>query len=251
MEWVDEGVIIGTRRHGEAGVIVDVFTRGRGRHLGIVRGGQSSRMRACLQIGNAVRATWRARLEDHLGAYQIEPVRFRAADLIQERGRLFAALAAAGHARLLPERDPHPDLFDAFEHVLETASLLDAAARLAWFEVQVLAELGFGLDLESCAATGASDNLVYVSPKSGRAVSAEAGAPYRAKLLTLPPFLADIHTTDADETDIAAAFRLTGHFLDRHLYTPRGIVPPVERAGLIQMITLGATAAEVRTAAAS
>ena len=241
MEWTDEGIVIGTRRHGEAGVIVDLFTETRGRHLGIVRGGQSARMRAALQIGNGVRATWRARLEDHLGAFSIEPVRFRAADLIQSPALLFAAQTAAAHARLLPERDPHPELLAWFDVVLAAETAMDAAMHLSRMEVQLLADLGFGLDLDQCAATGGSTDLVYVSPKSGRAVSAEAGAPYRGKLLALPAFLTgDDPARPIAPEDIASAFALTGYFLDRHVYGPRAIVPPTERGRLLRLVAADA-----------
>ena len=240
MEWADDGIILGTRRHGETSLIVEALTPARGRHLGIVKGGRSRRMRGTLQPGNRVRLVWRARLEDHLGTYQVEPLEDRAAELIENRAALAGFMTIAAHARLLPEREPSADLF---EHFAATYDLLPGALgaqAVAMFERDLLTALGFGLDLDACAATGTRDNLIFVSPKTGRAVSAEAGAPYREKLLPLPAFLrSDMPepggSTSADE--IADAYRLTGHFLLRHVWLPRNVAPPAERERYITQVT--------------
>jgi len=234
MEWRDEGLIIGVRRHGEGSAIVEAMTRAHGRHLGLVRGGRSARLRATLQPGNTVGLVWRARLDEHLGAYAVEPLTLRA-------GRLMAsALALAGInylatlIRFLPERDPHEEIYGMLERTLDDFDDAgEAAAHLVRFELAMLAELGFGLDLTRCAVTGGTTELVYVSPKSGRAVSRAAGEAWHDRLLALPGFLAEDRTeTSADE--LAAGFALTGFFLARHLFEQRGVVLPDTRAHFLK-----------------
>ena len=172
MEWTDIGIVLGARRHGEANAVVELMTRGHGRHLGLVRGGAGSRLKPVLQAGNRVSATWRARLDEHLGYYVVEAIDLRAAAFLSAAHALYGLNHLAALCRLLPERDPHAPVFDLLDHAIarlgEPAS---AAALVARFELHLLAELGFGLDLESCAVTGSAADLVYVSPKSGRAVS--------------------------------------------------------------------------------
>src|ERR1700761_1436559 len=191
MEWTDEGIVLGVRRHGESSAIVELLTRGHGRHLGLVRGGASSRMRPLLQPGNSVTAVWRARLGEHLGMYApLGGTRVRAATLLASSHAVDGVTHLAALARLLPERDPHEDIYETLEHTLDDFDDAGrAAVHLVRFELAMLAELGFGLDLENCAATGETTDLVYVSPKSGGAVSRTAGEPWRDRLLRLPPFL--------------------------------------------------------------
>src|SRR5690606_18447424 len=176
MEWSEEGVVLVTRRHGESSVILELFTRDRGRHLGPVRGGRSRRLRSALQPGNTVIATWRARLDEHLGNYTVEPAVQRAAMVIDHGLKLAGLSTLTAMAQLIPEREAHERLFDAFQIVLD-AFEDDAIwpALLVRWELGLLEELGFGLDLGTCAATGSQRDLVYVSPKSGRAVSREGG----------------------------------------------------------------------------
>jgi DNA repair protein RecO (recombination protein O) len=236
MEWTDDGIILGVRRHGESSVIVELMTPARGRHLGLVRGGASRRVKPFLQPGNSVRATWRARLDEHLGNYTIESTAQRADRLMESAAASYCMQTLAALLRLLPERDPHRPLYDALcliaDH-FEDPSI--AAPLLVRFELQLLAELGFGLDLGECAATGEADELVYVSPKSGRAVSQSAGEPWRDKLLPLPGFL-NGSGTSADAGAIAAGFALTGFFLSRRIYEPRGLALPEARAAFISAI---------------
>ncbi|MEM8877787.1 MAG: DNA repair protein RecO [Pseudomonadota bacterium] len=243
MEWRDRGVILATRKHGETSVIVEAFTENHGRHLGLIRGGRSRRMAATLQPGNQVDVVWRARLEDHLGAFTLESTRDRAAHLLDDRFALDGFLTLAAHVRLLPERDPHSDLFDQFETVLAVLGTEESGPMMACFEHDLLAELGFGLDLSECAATGLTDDLRFVSPKSGRAVSERAAAPYEAKLLPLPQFLVD-HVTGLiaegqlpASDELAESFRLTGYFLDRHVWQPRRLAPPAERLRFVSRAT--------------
>ena len=233
MEWRDEGLIIGVRRHGEASTIIEALTRAHGRHLGLVRGGRSARLRATLQPGNTIGIVWRARLDEHLGSFAIEPLALRAGRLMGSALALAGINYLAALVRVLPERDPHEAVYEAASLIAE--ALDDSALAptlIARFEAQILAECGFRLDLSRCASTGATDRLVYVSPKSGRAVSAEAGAPWRDRLLPLPPFLREGAPLEAQPSadEIADGFRLTGFFLARDLFALRG-EPLPELAG--------------------
>jgi DNA repair protein RecO (recombination protein O) len=222
MEWTDEGIVVGVRRHGEANAIVDVLTMAHGRHLGLVRGGAGARQRPILQPGNTVRVTWRARLDEHLGHYTVEGLRLRAASFLTLPHALYGLTHLCALARLLPERDPHPFLHDALDHLLEGLSETRAAVDVARFELHLLAELGFGLDLDACAASGVREDLIYVSPKSGRAVSRSAGEPWRDRLLSLPAFLLQADAPPASADDLSNGFALTGFFLSRHVLEPRG-----------------------------
>ena len=235
MEWTDDGIVLGTRRHGEANAILEVMTRDRGRHLGLVRGGGGSRLRPVLQPGNTVRVVWRARLDEHLGHYAVEPLRMHGASQLAAAHVVYGVIHLSALCRLLPERDPHPDVYDRLADILDhLEDPLAAATQLVRFELQMLAELGFGLDLTSCAATGARSELDYVSPKSGRAVSRGAGAPWQDRLLRLPAFLSDTVTPSLD--DIADGFALTGFFLARHVLEPRGLAFAEARAGFVAAV---------------
>jgi DNA repair protein RecO (recombination protein O) len=225
MEWTEEAVVLGVRRHGEANAILEAMTRAHGRHLGLVRGGAGSRMRPVLQPGNAVRVVWRARLDEHLGNYAVEGLRLPAGTFLASPHAVYGMTHLAALCRLLPERDPHPAVYDALAPIIE--HLQDGwmtAAQMARFELMLLAELGFGLDLARCAATGQEHDLTYVSPKSGRAVSHEAGAPWQDKLLRLPAFLQhDTESVQPTSADLADGFALTGFFFLRDVLQPRGI----------------------------
>jgi DNA repair protein RecO (recombination protein O) len=244
MEWTDEGIVLGVRRHGESGAIVELLTREHGRHLGLVRGGASSRMRPLLQPGNSVTAVWRARLDEHLGYYAIEGTRLRAATMLASSFAVYGVTHLASLARLLPERDPHQDIYDMVERILgDFDDPATAAMHMVRFELAMLAELGFGLDLENCAATGATSDLIYVSPKSGGAVSRQAGDPWRDRLLRLPPFLRadgdgeDLGGRNAlSDQDLQDGFRLTGLFLLRHVLEPRGQGHSDAREGFIHAV---------------
>ncbi|HHN66566.1 MAG TPA: DNA repair protein RecO [Thermopetrobacter sp.] len=232
MQWDDEAIIVSVRPHGETSALVEVFARRRGRWRGLVRGGRSRHRRPVLQAGNKVRATWRARLEDQLGSFAIEPVAQYAPRIWHDPAALAGLEALLFGLRLLPERDAHERLHAGACVVLERlAEDGPWPALLARFEMRLLAELGFGLDLSACAAGGAGP-LVWVSPKSGRAVSEEAGRPYADRLLRLPAFLHD-SAAPAAAADIRAAFALTGHFLNRHVLQPRGLTFPPGRARLL------------------
>ena len=233
MQWTDEGIVLGVKRHGEANAILDLMTRAHGRHLGMVRGGSGSRLKPILQPGNTVSATWRARLDDHLGNYTVEPVNLRAAGYFGAPHAIYGLTHLTALMRLLPERDPHESLYALLDLMLghlEEAQVI--APMVVRFELQLLSELGFGLDLAECVATGTTEDLVYVSPKSGRAVSREAGAPYAGRMLGLPAFLRDEREA-ASGKDVAEGFALTGFFLERYVLDPRGLLLGDERTHFI------------------
>jgi DNA repair protein RecO (recombination protein O) len=238
MQWVDEAIVLGVKRHGEASAILELMTREHGRHLGLVRGAAGARLRPVLQPGNRVSVTWRARLDEHLGHYAVEGLDLAAARFLDAGHALYGLTHIAALCRLLPERDPHPQIHATLDCVL--GALLDArlaGPRMARFELQLLAELGFGLDLESCAATGSTSELVYVSPKSGRAVSRQAGGPWHDKLLRLPAFLAEPEAAEEPSAaDLLDGFAMTGFFLQRHVLEPRGLTLPDARASFVSAV---------------
>jgi DNA repair protein RecO (recombination protein O) len=239
MHWSDEGIVLGARKHGETGVILELMTREHGRHLGLVHGGRSKRLQAVLQPGNTVEVTWRARLDEHLGTYQVEPGDLRAARFLGSPLALYGLSTLAALARCLPERDPHPALYETLTVLVGHLDDPDLAPALfVRFELAILAEFGFGLDLTSCAATGARDDLTYVSPKSGRAVSATAGEPYKDRLLPLPGFLIGRTTANRPTSrEVREGFTLTDYFLRQHVFEPRGQAPPEERARFVALAT--------------
>src|ERR1700723_2432825 len=236
MQWIDEGIVLGVRRHGESSVILELMTQARGRHLGLVRGGAGRRLRRVLQPGNSPPPPWRARRDDHLGNYAVEAINLRAAGYLDAAHAVHGITHLAALCRLLAEREPHVRMHGELSLILD---VLDDAATvapmIARFELAFLAELGFGLDLSSCAATGTADDLIYVSPRARRAVAAAAGAPYPDKRLTLPAFLSRA-VVAASAADLADAFSLTGFFLDRYAFAPRGLPVPDARARFVAAI---------------
>lgn len=219
MEWRDEGIVLRVRPTGESAAVVDLMTAAHGRHAGLVRSARSRRMQPVLQPGNTVDCVWRARLDEQLGLYRIEPLVSRAAALMESAVASFAAATLTAHMARLPERDPHPALYQLFalvmDHVSDPAL---AGPLLVRFELAFLEEQGFGLDLVRCAVTGAEEGLTHVSPRTGRAVCRQAAEPWLDRLLPLPRFLTDSgmnRPPDAD--DVAEGLRLTGHFLRLHM----------------------------------
>jgi len=248
VDWTDEGIVLAARPHGEGSAVVVLLTRGHGRHAGLVRGAFSGRARGLYQTGNRVTAEWRARLAEHLGNYVCELAEGHAAALLDDPLKLAGLTAACAVAEAsLPEREPHPRVHDglvALLNAMANPDLGDAwvAAYVRW-EVGVLADLGYGLDLESCAATGVNDDLAYVSPRSGRAVSLAAGEPYRDRLLPLPRFL--IGQTGAglggDSDDLFRGLALSGFFLERHVFATHGRQPPPARTRFVERFARGVT----------
>jgi DNA repair protein RecO (recombination protein O) len=237
MEWTDEGIVLGIKRHGEANAIVELMTREHGRHLGLVRGGAGSRMRPVLQPGNSLRAVWRARLDEHLGTFAVEGLQLRAGSFLTFSHAVYAVTHLGAMTRLLPERDPHENVFHCLQAILDHVDdAVLTAALVVRFEIALLTELGFGLDLERCAATGSSADLVYVSPKSGRAVSASAGEEWSDKLLRLPAFLRAEADTRPALRELGEGFALSEYFLARNVLEPRGLTMPEARHNFISAI---------------
>lgn len=238
MEWRDEGILLGIRRHGESAAIIDAFTLEHGRHLGLVHGGGSSKNAALLQPGAQLLLDWQARLSEHLGTFRVEPLRARAGVIIGDPVRLAALNTITTLlVALLPEREAHQKLYGACCVLLDELQDSDPRwpERYALWEVNLLAALGFGLDLKRCAATGAKRDLAYVSPKTGRAVSREAGGPWADRLLPLPLFL----TGEGRATigDVREAMRLTGHFLMQWVLPAMGVKElPAARGRLVEQL---------------
>ncbi len=225
IEWRDDGIVLAVRRHGEAHALLDVMTAGHGRWRALVHGGASRTKQALLQPGNRLALAWRARLADQLGRFSVEPAALHAGSIIGDPLRLKALLAALALVLgIVPERHPYPRIHAGLAALLELLAIdgappLRLGEGLVRFELGLLADLGFGLDLERCAVTGGRDDLVHVSPKSGRAVGRAAGAPWAHRLLDLPAFLRpDARGGPASGEELAQAFRLTGHFLARHAF---------------------------------
>lgn len=233
IDWSDRGIVLAVRAHGESGLLAVLLTREHGRHAGLLTHARGGRSRTAPQPGQLAAARWQARLADHLGRFTLEVERDFSAAVLDAPLRLAAlASAAALVDAALPEREPQPALFDA------SLALLGALAGPAWAEAYVLWELGllgalgFGLDLSACAVTGGSDDLAFVSPRSGRAVSAAAAAAFRDRLLTLPGFLAGRSGGGAEE--VTAGLDLTGHFLDRHVFGQRHRPIPAARTRFVE-----------------
>ena len=236
MDFTDEGILISARPLGEANSIAELFTRAHGRHLGLVRGGRSRRLRPLLQPGNVLSVTWRARLSEHLGSFAVELLDARAARVLDDEAALAAIGSLAALAKLLPERDPHSRLYAEALHMLRALDDTSAwPALLVRWELLLLQDLGFGLDLSACAATGVAADLSFVSPRSGRAVSRDAGQPYCNRLLKLPRFLLEEEPAPPPQ-DVAAGFALTGHFLERDVLGPQGLAMPQPRDRLIELL---------------
>lgn len=245
MDWSDDAAVLSVRKHGESGVIAQLLTRSHGRHAGLVRGGAGSKARGVYQPGNRVAAQWRARLNEHLGTYTCELLESNAAVLLQAPDLLAGLSAACATAEgSLPEREPHSAVFLGFTALIDALkAAIGQPARLSadrryWaeayirWELGLLGELGFGLDLTECAATGGNDDLAYVSPKSGRAVSLSAGAEYHDRLLPLPKFL--IEHGEPSDADFADGLKLTGYFLEHHVFAPQNRKLPAARERLAE-----------------
>ncbi|QQA42312.1 DNA repair protein RecO [Pelagovum pacificum] len=237
MQWRDSGVLLSRRSHGENGVIIEVFTEEHGRHAGLVRGGVSQKLAPVLQPGAQIDVTWTARLEEHLGAYRVEPIRSRAAMVMGDRLSLAGLNAICGLlAFALPEREAHEPLYERSITLLDLLGRTDAwpLAYLHW-ELALLEELGFGLDLTSCAATGEVTDLAFVSPRTGRAVSRAGAGEWKSRLLPLPAALRGEGPAPDDE--ILDGLRTTGHFLEHWLAPALGDRPvPAVRERLVGLL---------------
>jgi DNA repair protein RecO (recombination protein O) len=244
MEWKDEGLVIARRHHGESAAIVSLLTRAHGRHLGLVRGATGRRAAGLYEPGNLLRAVWRGRLEEHLGSYACEPVQSFAARVIDDALRLGALTSACAIIEVaLPEREPHEGLYTATLNLFNHLEDADWLAHYARWECQCLADLGFGLDLTHCAVTGSAEDLAYVSPRSGRAVSRAAGEPYADKLFRLPSFLAQDTTETVSPAAAVGALDMTGHFLERNVLAASDKPIPQARIQFIDRLRRSVTIA--------
>lgn len=235
MDWRDQGFVLSTRKHGETSVILEVFAAEHGRHSGVVRGGVSRKMTPILQPGGQLDLSWRARLADHIGSFNVEPMRSRAAALSDRFSLAGLNAVTALLAFCLPEREPHPELYAKSSQLLDLLGQDDLwpLAYLQW-ETALLTELGYGLDLTECAVTGSTEDLIYVSPKSGRAVSSMGAGEWADRLLPLPPILRG--EGDAPDEEILQALSTTGYFLSEKLAPDLGNKPlPEARARFIDL----------------
>lgn len=237
IEWRDEGAVLSSRPFGENAVILEVFTPTMGRHAGVVRGGASRKLAPVLQPGAQVAVAWKARLDQHLGAFTVEPIRSRAAQAMGDRLALSGLNAVCALlAAILPEREAHEPLYHRTIQLLDLLGQADLwpLAYLRW-EQALLEEMGFGMDLSACAVRGVNEDLAFVSPKTGRAVSREAAGAWADRLLLLPPVLAG--KGDADAAEIVKALVTTGFFIEKRLMRSLGERPvPAARQRLIEMI---------------
>lgn len=238
MEFSDDAYVLSARAHGDTGVVVELLTESHGRRAAYVAGGASRRMKPFLQAGARVEADFRSRTSDQLGSARLEPVGQGPAALFDDPLALIGLNAAAAVAQgALPEREAHPGAFHAFEALMGAFAWPEIwPAVFARFEAGLLDDLGFGLDLSKCGATGATDDLIWVSPRTGRAVSREAGAPYADKLLKLPPFMLGAQA-GLVEGDVRAGLDLTGHFLEQFVFHPQN--KPIPPARVWMMDKLG------------
>ena len=240
MDWQDQGIILSASRFGESDAILEVLTLRHGRHLGLIKAGMARGRRAEIQTGNLVSIEWRARLSEQLGNYTLELVRpYAALALDSQIGLAGLAAAAAVAGASLPEREPHPNVFGATQVLMEaltgSSPSTGAAVYVKW-ELGLIQDLGFGLDLASCAVTGVTDDLTHVSPRTGRAVTREAALPYGNRLLALPAFLLGAQAGDVDAETLGDGFRLTGHFLSQSVLAPYRRDVPAARGIFIDLI---------------
>lgn len=238
MEWASEGYVLSVRKHGETSAIIDVFTRDKGRHMGLVRGGVSRKMRPVLQVGNKIKIEWRARLAEHLGYYTAELLEPYAASLMDDRLSLAGLNSACALARdALPERAPYSPVYDAFEVLMERFDDPEIWPQLyVKWEAGLLAAMGYGLDLSACAASGTTKNLTHISPRSGRAVSEAEALPYASKMLRLPQFMGG--ACEPEEGDVASGLKLTGYFLETRLSWGVNRTLPEARSRLVDLLNV-------------
>jgi DNA repair protein RecO (recombination protein O) len=237
MDFTDDAFVLSARAHGDTGVVVELLTETHGRRAAYVAGGASRKMKPFLQPGARVVADYKARTSDHLGSARLEPVGEGPSALFDDSLALTGLAAAAAVVQgSLPEREPHPGAFLAFEALMSAFALPQVwPAIFVRFEAGLLEDLGFGLDLSRCAVTGTMDDLVWVSPRTGRAVSADAGAPYADKLLRLPPFMLGAQA-GLGEGDVRDGLALTGHFLEQFVFHAQNRPLPPARAWMLERL---------------
>lgn len=239
MDWTDDGIVLGLRHFGEHSAILEALTRAHGRHLGLLRGATGKRLKGALEPGNVLKLHWRARLDQQLGNYTVELASARAQQFFHD-GLKLAGLSAACAivAATLPEREVHVRVFEACDVLLDGIAEKSSPTWVedyVRFEIVLLEDLGFGLDLTECAVTGSREGLAFVSPKTGRAVTAAAAAPYRERLLKLPGFLTPEDGRPVVQ-DLVDGLALTGFFLERVALEPHGLPLPPARVRLSERL---------------
>ncbi|MBT3989410.1 MAG: DNA repair protein RecO [Rhodospirillaceae bacterium] len=239
MNWSDIGIVLSAKKHGEGSAIVSLMTPEHGRHAGLVRGGSGKRARGIYEAGNLVSVDWQARIEEHLGTFRCELLKPQAALYLDDSLRLAGLSSACAVLEMaLPERESHPEIYESLFNFIANLESETWLEDYVHWEIDLLADLGFGLDLTSCASTGQSDELIYVSPKSGQAVSTTAGEPYKDKLLALPGFLQEAVETPA-KIDFEAIFQglnLTSYFMDRNVFIHSKNGAPPARTRLVDRV---------------
>jgi DNA repair protein RecO (recombination protein O) len=235
MEWTDDAILLSARRHGETSVVANLLTRAHGRHAGLVHGGMGKAARAALQAGNLLQVTWKARLSEHLGVFTWELSRAFGSVWLHDPLRLAGLSAACAMVEVcLPEREAHMAVYDGLAEVIFALNDEEWPSLYVRWELGLLGELGYRLDLSCCAASGTTEGLSFVSPRSGRAVSLAAGTPYRDKLLVLPAFLLD--ETAGDRPAVIEGLALTGYFIERHVLAQDGKGLPAARSRLVDRL---------------
>ncbi len=217
-QWRDQGYVLSVRPHGESGAVVSLLTEQYGRHAGFVHGAQSSKKRAMMEPGTRVTAEWKSRVSDQLGNFTLEQESGINFAILQDPLRLGALMSACALCDVtLPEREAHPGLFHGFHTLMGMMDQDIWAAAYIYWEIALLKELGYGLDLARCAGGGDTQTLAYVSPKSGRAVSYAVAEPYKERLLELPAFLKP-NGGPYDPEEIAKGLKMTAHFLEHRVF---------------------------------
>ncbi len=233
-QWQDQGVVLSVRRHGENGAIVTLLTETYGKYAGYVRGAQGNRMRGTLEVGNLVDVNWQARVSDSLGSFSLELRSSPSAVFFQDPIKLAALQSACSLCEAaLPEREAQVGVFNGLQALFDAlGSEIYGAAYIMW-EIALLRELGFSLDLSTCAGGGDAGTLAYISPKTGRAVSYQAGEPYKNKLLNLPAFLKPNAAAGGDD-DVLLGLKMTGYFLEHWVFIHHTRGLPEARVRLLE-----------------
>ena len=237
MEWQDNGYVISTKKFGESSVILDAFTRERGRFQGMVKGGMGRSKRSVLQAGNYVKLTWRARLEDQLGQYQVEAIKLNTGYILSSKLAPLGLSSLCELLKKLPDRQAYTQLYDGFEtvleHLIEDENWLPLLIK---WQVGFLQQMGYGLDLTQCAVTGTTENLTYISPKTGRAVCEDVGLPYKGKLFTIPPFIIGDFEQEITPDHLFEGMKITEYFIKKHVYDVQNLPFPEAQKLLIDRV---------------
>jgi len=237
MRWESNGLILNFFKYNEKSYILEIFTEEHGKHKGIIRGLHSKNKRSIIEPGNEVFATWSGRLETHLGNYNVEPIKLWSSHILQFKDKLSAISSICSLISLtMAERQPNPLIYFSSKKLIEIVASTrnDWIREYVFWEMQLLSEIGYGLDLERCAVTSKSSDLVYVSPSSGRAVTNEGAGDFKNKLLPLPKFMTNFKA-NYDNDDIYNALNLTEFFFKKRFFLPNNLNFPQSRNRLKEL----------------